>query len=767
MAGTAALLLRQGWEGPGGLEWGCPSFVFSLDESSRDTTHSLSRYQLSLESLLVALRQNDPVRLYFCLLDLTRGATELDNDFCHAVKAIPGTTFSEILRIFDPVNVQKNVDSAPEICISYGASVQTPLGELVNKWGVKTLYVSIFNRLRLIQQARRSSQVRPLLNDYAVLLRCAGATSNIQAAKEIWFEVKRDGYQHWIDTQLYTEFIKVRYLTEALYANNNLARLRLRPLDLYRTSIWLPKATVKRLKALVSNTTSRQAHRFGQNQGELYWAEPLTRMLRRRFPLAKLERSAFRRGFLPADELLACAVLKANGRNGRTVASRVLLKDCWGINVVIDWDAGTVDVSGGADFPPGSAKAPTEALLDAVVHCFGNQGQVVVAVKLVDFLSTRYGLMVPDKVWSDLLDYARIQQTRPASTEWRLAGFPSRLIKTDTLLDIWNVCTQHPYNFKPGMKDYYTLTKILILETASKSRPLEAIRQIRPLYRDTVRQLREAWQELVLTTRQGVPNYAAYRRYRVLQSRKNYMWYCFHYTALQLLKKTKPGRVDDHNAVRIIPEVVRELGPFMPKTITYRIATGIVQLQNDHVSVQSVVTTQAVAEPRPISERPLPEVQGSDSAASQEGNEINQEEDPASEDEIEDQDDDMCGHATKDFVGAVASGESVVSAGDSPPSSTGVANFRFPPDWPLATQVIERPAFMYRPPLMAPPGQVSLTWLRDENKIFTGFHDDQRKKHYAAHRVLRTTVRAAAVPVDLGAEATQKTQVRHLVWMQR
>ncbi|PSR77815.1 hypothetical protein BD289DRAFT_348749, partial [Coniella lustricola] len=525
------------------------------------------------------LRQDDALKLYLSLLDLTRDADPADPAFRKLIVGIPKTTFSDILRVFDPSYIQEHVDSAPGLRISYGAAIHTPLGELVNKWGIKVLYTSIHNRLRMLQQLRRYADIRPLLSDYSILLRCAAAAADHYGVKTIWLAARRDGHVDWLSATLYAEFVKARFLTESLYANNDLARYRLRPIDLYRSSFRLTRATIRSLKHLIANMRHRQMHRFGQNPRQLYFAIPLTRNLRHRTPLRRLERSAFRRGFLPSERGLACALLKANGRNGRIIDCYDILQVCWDIKIDVNWDTREIQVSGGANFRPDSPQAPNEELLEAIVHCFGSQAQVVIATQLLSYVSERYNIPVPNKVWSDLLDYIRIAVSKPASTEWRLAGIPSKMLRPTAAIDFWELSTNAPHSFQPGVRDYHNLSKCLIWDKSPMGRPLEIMKHIRLLYNGTAGELRTAWRELLQTTAQQVPNHAAYRRYRVLQSEKHYMWYCFHYTALQMLKKVKPMTVNDEDAVRNIPNIILEFSAFMPQVIRYRIATGNIELR--------------------------------------------------------------------------------------------------------------------------------------------------------------------------------------------
>ncbi|ROV88298.1 hypothetical protein VMCG_10494 [Cytospora schulzeri] len=750
---------------------------------SSGTSGTSEYYHGALESLLAALRQGDTLKLYFCLMRFVRGQ---DHDpypsqcFVEAVASIPPTTFSEILRCFDPYNVSEKIDTASGMNISYGAAVHTPLGELVNKWGVKLLYVRILNRLHRMQDARRHAKILPLLNDFVVLMRCAAATSDIRAAKGIWHAMIDDGLTGWRHSEAFGEFVKARYLTEKLYANNDLARLRLRPVDMHRSSLNLPKNVRSRLRRLESNITRLRKHRFGENMHEPYFAEPLTRVLRKRRPLMRLQHSARLRGMLPGDERLVCAFLKANGRNGRMEDSNLLLKTHWGILIQKDKKTRMIQVDGGVTYPPDSPRAPTQHLLDAIVHCYCSMGEITMAVKLVVFISRRFAISIPNKIWSDLLEYTRIMQTKPAANEWVIAQFPQKGSKASTVMDVWELCTQEPYNFQPGLRDYYNLIKSLTRKSRPMKRPIEALRQVKPLYDDAVRACDEAWCELLQTTMQHVPNHTAYRRYRKLQARKDYIWYCFHYSIRQILKMAIPNRVEGADAVRNVPNLVSEFGQFMPRWIEYHVATGYVEFASDNTLRRNLVKAQHVVEPpKPLYQRPpfverqrdqdewlenqWDERYGSDvedhAPSSREGMRMEEMDAHGSEhiswvSNSQHEGEDTAPGLGQEPSSDVASGREEHSLdGDQQPSPPHL-DLNSPnhstPQWVIDRQVAQKPAYLFRPPYSGSVTQPSILSIRQAGGHFTGYHDDKFRRHFAARRVFRTTVRAAGVPVDLG-----------------
>lgn len=709
---------------------------------------SVSYYHAALKSLFSALRQGDTFKLYLCLMSLVRGhETETGSHaFTEVMASIPATTFSEILRNFDPHKVAEEIDTAPGLNISYGMAVHTPLGELVNKWGVKTLYVRILRRLLYIQVARRKSGLAPLMNDYVVLMRCAGATSDIRAAKDIWYSMHSDRRANIRHSKGYSEFIKARYLAEKIYANNDLSRLRLRPLDMHRSSLKLPGTAKHRLLKINAHITDRRKHRFGSNMHERFFDEPLTMLLRKRDPLMKLERTAALRGFKNVTEDFVCAVLKANSRAGRMTANRSLLMKNWGLIIKRDRKTGAIAIEGGHTYSLESPRAPTAALLDAIVHSYCSMGEITLAVRLLDYISQRFSIPVPDHVWSDLIEYTRVMESRPVATEWAIANFPHRGARANQVLEVWSLCTQAPYSFRPGARDYYNLIRSLVRKSGSMVKPIEALRQIKPLYNDAVDACEQAWCELMQTTQQAVPNHSAYRRYRVLQARRNHMWYMFHYSTHLILKGVRAGRIDDDSAVREIPNLVGDFAQFLPRKVSYSVATGDIEFCPDPVRRKDVVKVdQIVVEAeqpgveaeQTVVERPPAIVYSRLYALRQRKGNI----DVLREYQLDDLSED------NEYLGT---GKDETSGSDEPvledePGPGDSVKSRRAVEWGEA----EKPAYLHRPRYSGPSDQPSILSIRRDGGEFTGYHDDPLRRHFAAYRVEQRTERVAGVPVEL------------------
>lgn len=723
------------------------------------------RFQHGVEALLAALRQHDTVKLYFCLMDLTRGVIYNNRDFCAAVYQIPVTTFSEIIHALDPFTVCRDIDSTSGLRISYGAAVHTPLGELISKWGVKIVYVRIMNRLNLIARARRReavttdsrTKIHLLPNDYMILIRCAGAISDIVLAKSLYRQMKPKGYANWIHSEMYTDFIKAAYLTEALYTRHDFSAVRLRPLDMH---LDLAPSKIRRLRGVETAVIVHQpGSRFGQMVRKRHYAESVRKILKLKAPLEGMMKVAIRPAMtIVEDEHLVCALIKAKGRHGDLDGIKELLQRYWGIKVQREK---TIEgkmihrIGGGyTDIPASSCIAPTEALLEAVVHGYGNSGEAQLAGDLMQYISNIYAIPIPNQVWSDLLSYARIHRARPAKQEWLIAGMRHKITHRDYIYEIWQTATQPPHNFNPRIEDYMELLK----EQVGREKMvlfqewnLELIRQVKILYLGLTKDLQNAWASLIHTTRQGVPNHAAYRRFRMLQSRKHYTWHGFHYTAQRALKHITPFRLDDPRAVKIIPDLILELQEFLPTVVKYRIATGIVKLRLDHIVWQDKARVPGISMIDDMDDLGLRLEDLEDDADEGEAEQW-------PEDELADEENDVEDDEVKE------DGEDIADKNVADDHQEETLHVKILRKNRLQIRHIERPAFGRRPKPIAPAGEVSHYSLKQQGKVFRGY---EHEPDFAARDLALVMRRARGTPVNLDWGQSPESIMEQLVKMRR
>lgn len=109
---------------------------------------------------------------------------------------------------------------------------------------------------------------------------------------------------------------------------------------------------------------------------------------------------------------------------------------------------------------------------------------------------------------------------------------------------------------------------------------MELMRELRYLYDDARRENEEALFELIQTMNQKVRLSSALSRYRVAQSQKLFTYHCFSLWCKSIFKRVRSPGLHDDLATRLVPRFVDEFRPFMPKFISYRTATGYVDLRS-------------------------------------------------------------------------------------------------------------------------------------------------------------------------------------------
>ncbi len=94
--------------------------------------------------------------------------TDLDDPL--ALTELPATAFSELLRSLDPIDViSEEVDPTTGIRVGPGMAHRTPLGDLIDIYGVRKSYLLLFRRLLAAVQLRIDAGKHLLLSDYKVL----------------------------------------------------------------------------------------------------------------------------------------------------------------------------------------------------------------------------------------------------------------------------------------------------------------------------------------------------------------------------------------------------------------------------------------------------------------------------------------------------------------------------------------------------------------------------------------------------------------------
>jgi hypothetical protein len=524
-----------------------------------------------------------PVLRFLETLIAVDATTEEKELVAVTIQNMSSSTFSEMLRSLDPLTVVgPEMDPLFGKFAGPGLARHTQLEKVVDIYGVRGVYMLLSKCIVGAVKARMGAGHGLLVSDYKQLIRCAGATSDPVAARKAYRLMDDHDVRGIRDGDLFTEFIKARFLTEPLYTQFDMMRRRVAPINLYmqKSSLRLGSRGVCRLRRLRRHTIGNQVHRYGHNRHADY-AEHLTRMLRKTKPVGRLWRWHMRKGY-EATEDLVCSAMIAFARTGSMDKVRhMLYKEYWIQVNDKARNAGTIEIRESKAMRRSNPLRPTGRLCEAVVECFGCNGEVVTALRLLIHISDRYRLTIPDKAWFDLLSWAQVRLSKPASTEWNVLRWPNKEVPKDAILQIWKIMTSEPFNVRPGWEQYDILIKSLI-SYGRKWHPhiIELMATIYPQYGAVLQEVEEAAYEVALSDRSGMDKTAALRQWEHALAKKEYMWYTIVVWCWTLLKKSRPRQPLDSFAVRLVPKLLDQFRDFFPRNITYRIATGIVTLYN-------------------------------------------------------------------------------------------------------------------------------------------------------------------------------------------
>lgn len=524
---------------------------------------------------------------------------------------MPPSTFSELLRTLDPLGpAGSELDPATGWNIGGWAAQSTLLGESVDIWGVRNIYRRIRKCVFAAAELRLQNGRKLLANDYRVLMHSAASCSDYAAIRHLWSSVRAAHYEYVQDGSMFTDAFMARFLIEPLYTQFDATRLRFRPINLILNQGKVPgrdspnrvsPTVIDQWRRLGRHIVANQIHRFGQDavEGEHAerFAQPLSQRLSGRKPLVRNLQYAMGFGYV-MDEKLACALLIAFGRAASLKKMRkLILGPCYDIHVFVQED-GTINIRGGKEFRPDSPLRPTARLLDAVMQAWCCNGNVLVAAKLVQYISEKYNVPIPQKVWFDLLNWTYIRLSKPSSTEYDKLGYAGLKCPNDAVLLLWAEMTSGKYNVKPGFSQYSILIKTLL--ERRRYRPALSLmsRMYEQHYLTAVREVEEAFYELVLARRLHADAAQASRRWQRAQARKQYIWATMSsWTKMAFKRIPRAKGVLDGNHVILIPKMVGVLLPFCTQYIRYRMPTGLVEIKNAEGFERMVMHEETALQP--------------------------------------------------------------------------------------------------------------------------------------------------------------------------
>ncbi|OAA40992.1 hypothetical protein NOR_05574 [Metarhizium rileyi] len=546
-----------------------------------------SRDYTELDYVLRAVQTQDPQLLckaFFRWTDVLGDPNSPWHDGAvKEVQELPGPSFSEIIRSFDPLLSSSKLDVAHGLNLTQGQAQFTDARRLVDVFGVRHHHRQVLLGMRTLMSARAGSRYGLTPADLEVFLRCAGAAVDYQAVKRFWAAMPSQRLEESRTCKTWTNFIKSRFMVEPTYYQWDRSRVAFVARDLYSNRSPLPMATLKRMDSIRHSINVLKSQPWNRRPDEL--DEDMRRLLRRRADFRGYKGHWIRSLYYghEMDEELLCASLVAFARSSSLYSIKTLiLRNYYGIN--IDEGAksisGNPQISGGIDLPPQSPIRPTGNFLNAIVEAFGSMSHIALGMKLLDFVSQRYDIPIPREAWSNLLSWTYLCASKPFKPMRIIHGdFPSTVTTNADIREVWDAMTSPPYNVTPTFDDYNIYIKTLLAQR-SFSRALTTVRNdILPFYRAAVDDYELAIEDEILQNDVGPSPQATHRRYQA----EVYKDYVHHHISGWLDKFLKTasankGHRDGSVMKTMIPNLLLEFADFFPHQVRYRTAQGFVQI---------------------------------------------------------------------------------------------------------------------------------------------------------------------------------------------
>ncbi|KAI0443437.1 mitochondrial ATPase expression-domain-containing protein [Xylaria telfairii] len=547
---------------------------------------------------LRTMRDGDTRKLLFHLNVIVRMSHD---EIQHAAATIPRTTFTEFFRALDPLRVARDCDPVDETHTPLGMFKMLNMESSIDDWGVRKLYTQLLHHLLLLMNVLQTAGYTLHPEEYISLFRCAGASSDITGTGAIWNDLVSGPARIWQNSEMYTEYIKARFLTEPLYTNYQKITRMVTPRNLHRSRLQLLEKAKRRLDHLRGRVRLRTA-RLGLNK-EVSHTEELMRALRGNRPAVALFRTVTGTHSFRLDETIMCALMIALGRSGslRFIGTEIL-QPYFGIKTPHpfppeapgEW-ARTLNF-----YPEPPRITPTVRLMRAVVETYGSNAEIGVAIQLVEHISNKYNIPIPHDVWRELLEWTYIMSTPPASTAWETVELYAKIPSPQAVEMIWNAMVSPPYNLVPTFQSYDLLIRSLIGRRSSDMTPiLSHMRKAITLYNEQCWEYEAAVFEYTQHLRDGITSSAVLLRFEHARFKKQRMWYGISLWCRMLLKRI-PLSENSPFPHPLVPAFIREFRPFLKNPIEYETPTGHVSLVDPAIETFKVVVTDTIVQDVPM-----------------------------------------------------------------------------------------------------------------------------------------------------------------------
>jgi Mitochondrial ATPase expression len=295
---------------------------------------------------------------------------------------------------------------------------------------------------------------------------------------------------------------------------------------------------------------------------------------------------------LDGNEETFTNLMVAMGREGDLSGAKSILKSVYNIDVDLLLQLDEEEVETPTFYESDSPLRPTVRLLLTVAHVFGSNNDIVLAFKLVDFVSRQYDLRIPSNVWMHLYNWAFVLSIRRSSAKERQGQATGHV--SYTFLDtLWTEMTDEPHNIKPDVV-MYTHRARSMRDRGMLPESAENIQAARANFRRTRGNAQRLGEELLTLTdelltshRPENPQYLVpaewlhLRRQFVLSSlvEDRDLQLLIVAVRLTLTEQSRPehGYYQDWER-RQLPNLIADFAEFLPNTLTYKTLGGRIEM---------------------------------------------------------------------------------------------------------------------------------------------------------------------------------------------
>ncbi|EON64111.1 hypothetical protein W97_03341 [Coniosporium apollinis CBS 100218] len=525
------------------------------------STDSPSRYSYSKRYLYgsdgidyraelpIALARGDPDAAVRAFL-----AAAEDTDY---VRDIPPATFTELLRTIDSTHFIEGVKLVHnELSAHYAKQLHV--------YPVHEVLADFIRIVRDVTAVRKSAGVELGLRDYKLLLKCASAVGNKDAAKGMWEDLHQDG--HIPDTDCYNY-----YLTSVIWHRHYRARAR------------------HKIRVIQNNIAIRSAQGW-RRWLKIQWAFDSFRMGPGgiKDEVTKVFNEMLRKGNMP-NERTFTLMMSGLAREGDVAGVKSILKKVWNVDVGAIMGRGkdkhkNLQVT---PYPQESPLYPSQYLLFMVAHCFGINNDIPTALRVVDFISRNYNITISRDTWEQLLQWTFVLSL-PRSGRKLIPGQKEGQLPGKAVEELWKTMTSEPYNIKPTMPMYNRLIKNMTRRYRAWEDVGPRIQEGHRLYRKSIvsyHRARQGYLEASKAHEHGAVTWQSLARMKRnlellwLIKRRNHM-FVRRWTRLYLGSASKWKNRDTDWERGEASDFLRKMGTFAPRRVSYAVSGGSVAFIN-------------------------------------------------------------------------------------------------------------------------------------------------------------------------------------------